>query len=195
MDDGTPLKATYTARGLHQAALPIGLAFSFLVLSLVSCGRPSPTKNPTEVAEIPGPAFTIRVSAFPEKSGGFVPGQYYRFESLPSGATSWVMALEFRHDDPVPIPRGNVRFLSPQSAFVYIGWRYAVTTDGGKRWDVWNAERDLPGWQCCNYGLIKEIQLKPNGAGRMILNPIQDRRGEVPELVTSDFGAHWIPPR
>ncbi|HMF90345.1 MAG TPA: hypothetical protein VKL40_06860 [Candidatus Angelobacter sp.] len=194
MDDGEPIKAASTAKETHLAPLAICLAFSFLLLSVVSCSRPSPAKYPTEVARIPGPAFTIRVSAFPEENGGFVPGQYYRFESLPSGATSWVTALDFRHDDPVPIPRQNIRFLSPQTAFVYMGWRYAVTTDGGKRWDVWNAEKDLPGWQCCNYGLIKEVQLKPNGAGRMILNPIQDRRGEVPELVTSDFGVHWFPP-
>jgi hypothetical protein len=76
-----------------------------------------------------------------------------------------------------------------------MGWRYSITTDGGKHWRVWNAETDLAGWQCCNYGLIKEIELSPDGSGKMILDPITGRQGEVAELVTSDFGGHWVPPQ
>ena len=28
----------------------------------------------------------------------------------------------------------------------------------------------------------------------MVLNPIPSRRGEVPELATTDFGKHWLVP-
>ena len=72
-----------------------------------------------------------------------------------------------------------------------MGWKYAVTTDGGMHWHIWNAETDLAGWQCCNYSLIKEVHLEQNGGGTMILSPIPGRKGEAPELVTSDFGVHW----
>ena len=177
------------------STLAICLALFGVLSAITSCARPSPAKQPTEVAEIPGPAFTVRISAFPEEHGGFVAGAYYRFESRPSDGKNWVTAMEFRHYDPVPIPKQNVRFLSTRSAFVFMGWKYAVTTDGGKHWQVWNAEKDLAGWQYANYGLIKEVELEQNGAGKLILNPIAGHPGEVPVLVTSDFGAHWRPPQ
>jgi hypothetical protein len=164
-----------------------------MVLALLSCARPSPAEHPTEVAEIPGPAFTIRISAFPENNGGFVPGAYYRFEARPSDSKGWVTAMEFRHDDPVPIPKQNIKFLTSEIAFVFMGWRYSVTTDGGKNWHLWSAETDLTGWKCCNYGLINAVELSQSGKGKMTLNPIEGRAGEVPELVTSDFGRHWTP--
>lgn len=175
------------------STLAISLALFGVLSAITSCARPSPVKQPTEVAEIPGPAFTIRISAFPEENGGVVSGAYYRFESRPSDGKNWVTAMEFRHDDPVPIPKQNVRFLSTRSAFVFMGWKYAVTTDGGNHWQVWNAEKDLAGWRYANYGLIKEVELEQNGAGKLILNPIVGHPGEVPVLVTSDFGAHWRP--
>jgi len=74
-----------------------------------------------------------------------------------------------------------------------MGWMFAVTTDGGATWSVWDAKKDLPNWQCCNYGLIKDVRLDSKGTGVMILNPIPQRRGEVPELHTNDFGRHWNP--
>ena len=175
----------------RPSSLAIFLALCGVLCSIVSCARPAPAKRPTEVVEIQGTAFTVRISAFPEEHGGFVPGAYYRFESLPSGGKSWVPAMEFRHDDPVPIPRQDVKFLTPKSAYAFMGWKYTVTTDGGNHWHVWNAEHDLAGWRCCNYRLIKEVELEPNGAGKMFLRPIPGRSGEAPELVTSDFGWHW----
>lgn len=171
------------------------VAIFLLTFGLRLVGHAHPAKHASEVAEIPGPEFTMRISAFPEEGVAFVAGAYYRFESLPSDSKDWVIAMEFRHDDPVPIPRENVRFMPPKSAFVFMGWKYAVTTDGGKHWRLWNAETDLAGWRCCNYGLIQQVELEPSGAGKMILHPIADHPGEVPELVTSDFGGHWAPPQ
>jgi hypothetical protein len=172
----------------------VSIALVGIIASLVSCAHRRPDEHPVEVAVISGPEFPIRVSAFAELDGGFVPGRYYRFESMPDGSKSWVTAMQFRHDDPVPIPGQNVRFLTSHTAFVFMGWKYAVTTDGGRQWNVWNAEKDLTGWHCCNYVLIKDVALTKNGNGKMFLSPIEGRAGEVPELVTSDFGRHWSPP-
>jgi len=177
----------------------LSTAVSFIALVgigtlLASCARSHPADHPADVTQISSPDFLIKVSAFPEEHGGFVAGRYYRFESLPQGGKNWVMAMQFRHDDPVPIPRQNVRFVTTKTAFVFMGWKYAVTTDGGKQWSIWSAEKELPGWQCCNYALIEDVTLLQSGKGKMILRPIQGRAGEVPELVTSDFGLHWAAP-
>lgn len=176
------------------SSLVIFIALVGVSVLLTSCASPHPADHPAEMTEITGPDFLIKVSAFPEKEGGLVPGQYYRFESLAHGGKDWVMAMQFRHDDPVPIPKQNIRFLTAKTAFVFMGWKYAVTTDAGKQWSIWSAEKDLPEWQCCNYELIKDVALSQSGKGKMILSPIQGRTGEVPELVTSDFGRHWAAP-
>jgi len=69
---------------------------------------------------------------------------------------------------------------------------YAFTIDGGRIWSVWDAAKDLPLWQCCNYGLIAHVDIQADGNGTMTLHLIEGRRGQGPGLVTSDFGQHWI---
>jgi hypothetical protein len=186
-DEGTTITA-YKTRGLASQVLH--LALLSVIASTVSC-KSHLIEQPSEVADIAGPAFTVRISAYPEKNSGFVAGAYYRFESRSNDRKDWVTVMQFRHDDPVPIPKENAKFLNSDAAFLFMGWKYAVTTDAGKHWQVWNAEKDLAGWQCCNYGLIKQVELSQNGSGKMILNTIPGRRGEVAELFTSDFGDHW----
>jgi hypothetical protein len=137
-----------------------------------------------------GHALQLRVDVHPEQNS-FVAGAYYVFRSAPVGSDAWRDIMTFRHDDQVPIPQDQVRFVNDRVAFVFMGWMYAVTVDGGRTWAVWDAGHNLPNWLCCNYRLITDVQLNPDGTGTMTLNPIQDRRGEVPQLRTRDFGRHW----
>lgn len=137
-------------------------------------------------------AFKIRVTSYSEKpSLPGLGGAYYVFDSTTVGSDTWRKALTFRHDTPVEIPRDQVRLVNDQVGYIFMGWMYAVTTDGGATWSIWNAEDDLPGWQCCNYNLIQDIRVALDGTGTMILNPIPQRQGEVPELHTKDYGRHW----
>jgi photosystem II stability/assembly factor-like uncharacterized protein len=161
----------------------------------ISCGRPSPGKE-IESWETGNNAFNVRITAFSEESGGFVAGAYYVFRSSQAGANQWHEIMTFRHDDPVPIPREQVRFMQEKTAFVFMGWMYAVTMDGGHAWSVWDASKDLPDWTCCNYSLIRDVKIDGDGSGTMTLDPIPGRRGEEPLLRTKDFGQHWnkIPP-
>lgn len=141
-----------------------------------------------------GPSFHIRVTAYAEDHGGFVPGAYYVFESSSDEGNGWREIFTFRHDDPNPIPRQQVVFLDNNIAFVFMGWMYSVTKDGGTTWHTWTAEKDLPDWECCNYQLILSVNLTRTGTGVMRLDTTIDRRGEVPELRTNDYGQHWRTP-
>jgi hypothetical protein len=67
----------------------------------------------------------------------------------------------------------------------------AHQSDGGSNWSVWRAEKDLPNWKCCNYKLIRDMRIAPDGTGTMNVNPIPQRSGEAPELHTKDYGRHW----
>ena len=135
-------------------------------------------------------SFDLRVTAYGENGGGFVPGAYYVFESRRRDSETWREILTFRHDDPIPIPKRQVRFVNDDVAF---GWMFAVTTDKGSTWSKWSAKSDLPDWQCCNYGLIRDIELTATGSGKMWLDTTRNTRGVVPELKTIDFGRHWNP--
>ena len=136
-------------------------------------------------------AFDVQVDAYSEKGVGFVSGAYYVFTARSRAAGTWHEVMTFRHDDTVPIPREQIRLVTDKIGFIFMGWMYAATTDSGQNWSVWDARSDLANWQCCNYGLINEVSLQPNGTGKMILDPIKGRRGEVPKLCTTDFGRHW----
>ena len=171
-------------------ALIIGgvIVLNWPLVSMIVIG---PYAGPvTESWETSGQTFQVRIDMCPEKNA-MVGGAYYVFRSAPKGSDSWHDVMTFRHDDHVAIPQDNVQFLNDQTGFVFMGWMYAVTTDAGKNWSVWDAGRDLPNWRCCNYGLISDVQLNADGTGTMSLNPIRDRRGEVPLLHTKDFGCHW----
>jgi len=135
--------------------------------------------------------FRIRVTSS-EETGAYLNGAFYHFESAASGSNDWREIVTFRHDDRPQIPREQVRFVNDRIAYLFMGWVYAVTTDGGANWSVWNATGDLPNWQCCNYQLIRDVQLNTDGVGTMKLNPIAQRAGEVPQLHTRDYGRHWV---
>ena len=144
-----------------------------------------------ETWETTNGTFKVKVTSYAEENGGFVAGAFYVFQSSSAASHGWHEVMTFRHDDPVAIPRDQVRFVNAQIGYIYMGWKYAVTTDSGANWTVWTAEKDLPNWQCCNYRLIQEVRLAADGTGTMILKPIPQRAGEVPQLRTKDFGQHW----
>jgi hypothetical protein len=134
--------------------------------------------------------FKIRVSEYEEK-GALLAGAYYVFESASLNSDTWQQIMTFRHDDRVGIPKDQVRFVDERIGYTFMGWMCAVTKDGGASWTVWDAKKDLPNWQCCNYGLIRELSIAEDGKGVMRLNPVVQRGGEVPELHTKDYGQHW----
>lgn len=125
------------------------------------------------------------------KKGGVLSGAYYTFETTSMDSDVWKEILTFRHDDQVGIPTAKVHFVNDKVGFVFMGWMCAVTKDGGFSWSVWDAVKDLPDRQCCNYGLIQNVSIEANGSGVMSLKPIRERRGEVVTLLTKDYGQNW----
>lgn len=133
--------------------------------------------------------FYIKVERKLEKCN-FVPGAYYIFSSRRESQANWQEIMTFRHDDPIDVPKDNIQIVNEKVAVIFMGWKAAVTYDAGKNWNLWNAEKDIPNWKCCNYGLIEKINIDENGNGSMLLDPIPNRN-ESKELYTSDFGKSW----
>jgi hypothetical protein len=132
--------------------------------------------------------FRIRVNKHAEEHGGFVAGAYFVFQAAPKDQENWVEIMMSRHDDPIDIPRQQVRFVSDQVGYVFMGYKIAVTTDGGITWSVWDAVKNLPDWKLTR-ATIRDVQIEVNGDGIMKLTSFTDR--EAPILHTGDDGRTW----
>jgi hypothetical protein len=142
-----------------------------------------------ETWETSNGVFRLRVVSHSERFA-VVGGGYYFFQSAPAGSDDWKRIMVFRHDDPLPIPREQVRFVDERTAYVFMGWMYAVTTDAGATWSVWDCVEAAPG-VACNYGFIKDVRLGRNGSGVMTANRITSRGDAEVHLHTKDYGRHW----
>ncbi|MDQ2659014.1 MAG: hypothetical protein M3Y03_01195 [Verrucomicrobiota bacterium] len=134
-------------------------------------------------------AFRIRVTAYYE-SPGFVSGAYYVFESAAYWSEDWRPIMTFHHDDPVLIPRDQIRFVRRDVGYVFMGWLYAVTTDAGASGSQWKpAASESMDWAPCAYGAIADVTLAPDGRGIMHNVPGCGSRA----FQTRDYGRSWIP--
>ena len=118
-----------------RIALAVGLVLTIgIVGTCVLCQRPKMSNRIDERWETTSGALTIRVTAYGEVNAGLDAGEYYVFESKRIGLNEWHQIMTFRHDDPVPIPHEQIRFVDDQVSYVFMGWMYAVTTDRGSTW-------------------------------------------------------------
>ena len=114
--------------------------------------------------------FKIRVTEYEEKNPTVLTSFFYVFESVPVGENHWSEVMTFVHTDDVGLLKDQVRFGDDRIAYFCIAWKYAVTTDGGRTWSQWDAEKELPDCNYCNYQLIRDVKLHIDGTGRMMLD-------------------------
>ena len=120
-------------------------------------------------------------------------GANYIFQVKQGNAENWREIMSFEYDDPIDISKENIHLLNENVAYIFFGRRFAVTTDNGRNWKIWDAKKDLPNWECCTYDFIKSVNLLEDGSGTMTLKPDSNKRGEISELKTKDFGKTWTP--
>lgn len=178
---------SYRLRRLR--ALTVASAGLLVLVGLTGCRESHELGKVYETWEVSNNQFRVRVKAFEEHSQ-VLGGGYLLYESAPRGTDHWQQIMGFRHDNPIKIPHNNVRFVGDRIGYVFLGWKCAVTNDGGQTSSAWNAEEDLPNWTCCNYGLIREVELSVQGRGKMTLHTIPGRN-EPEVLLTEDYGKHW----
>lgn len=104
-------------------------------------------------------------------------------------ANDWQEIMRNHHDDPDPIPCDQVRFINERVAYIFMGRRYAVTTDAGENWRVWDMATDFAEWPT-KKGTIRNVDLAVDGTSTMEIllvgNPQKPRA-----LRTTDYGFHW----
>ena len=121
------------------------------------------------------------------------PSRYYTF-TVPRKVNNYeTISIIFNIllEETVLVNSNQVKILSDKIAYVYLGWMYSVTLDGGKAWHLWDAERNLPGWNCCDSGLIRDVNISDHGNGIMTLRPDPNKPESLIYLHTDDFGQSW----
>lgn len=170
--------------------IPLAIFVGVALALAAACASSSPRSGRVlERWETTNKTFKVRVTAYGEQDWIPAPaGAYYVFESATADSDQWKEIMIFKHDDPVKIPREQVRFVNDQIGYVFMVWMYAVTTDGGRTWFTWDAIKDLPQWG--DHPPIKELHIAADGSGAMRFAPFNDKH-PVPELHTQDYGQHW----
>lgn len=116
-------------------------------------------------------------------------GTYYAFEQYDKEFDEWECIFTLQRNEPPTEPEAKARVISEKVAYTFLGWKYSVTVDGGKTWQVWDGEDALPEWQCCVENLIQAVQVSKEGTGEMSVQP--DKSKAIFKLYTKDYGQHW----
>lgn len=170
----------------------LGFILLAVLLSNSFACRPSRGEHVLETWETSNKLLKIRVRQFNEK-GTFVglPGYYYAFEATPKNRPDeWHEVATIRTDDDVGIPRDQIRFVNDEVAYLFMNEKYAVTTDSGQMWSVWEAiPAKLSNLQ--SKANIKAVQINPDGTGKMQIDALLD--GQITGLTvsTKDYGRQW----
>lgn len=136
-------------------------------------------------------SFKLRIEMRQERFCFAVCGAYYVFQSAPVGSDNWREIFTDHHDDPNPIPHEQVCFVSEQVGYMFFGSKYVVTTNGGLTWHMWEAEKNMPFKNHKLYPSVVEVNVEPNGRGKMRLHTVADKPLNQLELQTADFGRSW----
>lgn len=175
-------------RQLARRLFFVSASIAFFLLILAFASRPRVTGRVLERSELDNGVLKIRVTSYMER--GLLPGAFFSFESCAVGSVDRKEIMTYRGDDPRPIPKDHVRFLGEKIAYVFMGGRYAVTTNGGKEWSLWDLRHAGLKWGRCDYGFLEDVSITSNGSGTMRLGgPCYDH-----PLKTSDYGRSWLPP-
>lgn len=120
-------------------------------------------------------------------------GRFYTFQHQieQGGVLRRRNIFHLRQDILAPPPINQARYLSDQILYVYMGWLYSITIDGGEIWHLWDAEKELQGWKCCDPGLIQNVTVASDGSGIMKLRLNPEEPQKILELYTKDYGQHW----
>ena len=139
-------------------------------------------------------SFQVKVDRKPEACG-FAPalaGADYIFSSKPENSENWQEIMTIRYADPIDFPRENMHIFDENTAAVFMLHKYAVTSDKGKTWIVWDIDKDLGLEKYTKVRSISRINFGENGFVTMSIDVVTDngRRIDAP-FFTHDFGKTW----
>lgn len=163
------------------AGISLWLFFSFIL----------PGQGPVvEEWQTQNSKFQVRVQRRPDLYGFGT--YYYIFDSAPSGSNSWREVVRLLHDEPIPLPKNQIRFVNDEVGFLFMELKYAVTTDGGKTWSVFDFVKQYDP-QRHDFSRIANVEVLRDGSGTVRMYGFEGTLKESPSFYTEDFGKRWSP--
>lgn len=104
------------------------------------------------------------------------------------GGSEWATLAECHYEGSLRPPQGcSYGVMHPvDTAYFEVGRLFGVTTDSGKTWSIWNAEKHLPTFDPDKHGFV-EAMIEEDGTGVIHLDPAPE------QLYTRGFGKTWHP--
>ncbi len=121
----------------------------------------------------------------------YSPSKYY-YQLYCSNFSEGTAVMSMYNPDPNLQPEKNLHFLGGGKIYFYFGWKYAISLDNGKTWDIWSADRKLKDFQAGEYNLIKQVNIETNGTGKMELDRDKETSKYISSLFTTDYGRTWV---
>lgn len=132
-------------------------------------------------------SFKIRVQLRQELK--FLPGSYNKFQSARMNENSWTDIITVYDEDSYPIPREQIRFVNENIGYFFIRSFYAVTTNKGQTWSIYNLSKD-PSYKC-PFMLIDEVKINADGTGEITVYAHDSEKKNIPKIHTSNYGQNW----
>jgi hypothetical protein len=94
--------------------------------------------------------------------------------------------MVYNYDDAISIDKNSISFVSETVGYVFMVNRFAVTTNGGDHWSVWDVAKiePLKNDLSCR---IQRVSILQDGSGTM---DVKCNKSSV-ALSTNDFGVSW----
>lgn len=157
-----------------------------------SCGKDYDTEKIIESWETGNQRLKVRVTSHLQKGIFPIMGStYHVFESSNNG--EWMEIITVRHDDPrIPIDKNSVKFVNEDICFIYSGSGFAVTTDVGNTWTLWDGRKHNYLDKQIHYGVIKQAEIRNDGNGEMMIWVYPPSKDNCQTLLTKDYGRSWV---
>ena len=111
------------------------------------------------------------------------------FQSNQNG--TWREITSSRLNSSVGFSGNSFKINNENFFYFWFGNKFCVTTDAGKSWSIWDAEKDKAMKESRIYGFIQDVTIEPNGKGKMFLNADKLNKSGISFFETEDFGKTW----
>jgi hypothetical protein len=139
-------------------------------------------------------SFAVKVERMPESCafGASFAGANYIFSARQENSENWREIITVHGNDSVEISPESIRLFNETTVYVFMGSKYAVTTDKGKNWTILEADKDLSLQNFSKAQRISRVNINEAGFGIMTIQAVGNngRDIELPFL-TRDFGKTW----
>ena len=173
---------------MYQPSKKPLVLFVIFVFLLAGCESSGKSEEILSTEQKENTSFSVKVTAVRERRffGQLLAGASYIFEVKNKAEQGWRRFMVVNHDDPIPIDKNSIVLVNESIGYVFMVKIFAVTTDGGLTWSIWNINKvnDLKDDLSCR---IQTIKIVENGTGSLDIKCSKAER----VLSTNDYGVTW----